>query len=85
MTNSDPTQAISLEQALADLDAIVTNMEKGDLSLEDSLHQFERGIQLMRFCQKTLASAEQKIQILLANGTLGPFNPQEEESMPQGQ
>jgi len=41
-------------------------MEGGDLSLEDSLIHFERGIALTRACQKALSEAEQKIQILLA-------------------
>jgi len=52
-------------------------MEGGDLSLEDSLVHFERGIALTRACQKALTEAEQKIQILLAEDgsqKLQPFS-----------
>ena len=40
-------------------------MEQGDLSLEDSLSHFERGVQLSRACQKALKEAEQKVEILM--------------------
>jgi len=40
-------------------------MEQGDISLEDSLKKFERGIELTRTCQKALQEAEQKVQILV--------------------
>jgi len=53
------------EKALAELEALVEKMEQGDLSLEDSLKHFERGIALTRACQKALVDAEQKVQILL--------------------
>jgi exodeoxyribonuclease VII small subunit len=52
-------------------------MERGDISLEESLKAFERGINLTRTCQQALQEAEQKVQILLEkNGqqTLEPFN-----------
>jgi exodeoxyribonuclease VII small subunit len=53
------------EQALAELEALVEKMEQGDLSLEESLQSFERGIQLTRNCQQALQEAEQKVQVLL--------------------
>ena len=52
------------EAALAELEAIVQRLEQGELSLEESLRQFERGIILTRGCQKALQQAEQKIRIL---------------------
>ncbi len=55
------------EKALGELEALVEKMEQGDLSLEDSLKHFERGIALTRACQKALVDAEQKGQILLQN------------------
>jgi len=51
--------------ALAELEALVEKMEDGNISLEESLKYFERGIALTRTCQKALAEAEQKVQILL--------------------
>ena len=53
------------EQTLAELEAIVEKMERGDLGLEESIRHFERGISLTRACQKALTEAEQKVQILL--------------------
>ncbi len=53
------------EAALDELEKLVDKMEQGDLSLDDSLKYFERGIQLTRTCQQALKDAEQKVQILL--------------------
>jgi len=53
------------EAALAELESLVEQMEQGDLSLDESLKQFERGVELTRACQTALKEAEQKVQILL--------------------
>jgi exodeoxyribonuclease VII small subunit len=66
----------SFEDSLAELEKLVERMEKGDITLEESLQCFERGVALTRTCQKALQEAEQKVQILLEkNGqqTLEPF------------
>lgn len=52
------------EQAMTELEALVEAMESGDLSLEQSMEHFERGIQLTKTCQKSLSEAEQRVQIL---------------------
>lgn len=65
-TDSQPT--IDFEKSLQELEALVEKMEKGDLTLEQSLQDFERGIQLTRACQKALQEAEQKVQILMGKG-----------------
>jgi exodeoxyribonuclease VII small subunit len=57
--------AVDFEAALAELEALVARMERGETSLEESLKDFERGIELTRSCQAALAEAEQKVQILL--------------------
>jgi exodeoxyribonuclease VII small subunit len=70
------SREFDFENALAELEQLVAVMEEGDLSLEDSLKHFERGIALTRACQKALAEAEQKVQILMTSqGTdeLVPF------------
>ncbi|WP_275097240.1 exodeoxyribonuclease VII small subunit [Sedimenticola hydrogenitrophicus] len=56
--------APSFEQALSELESLVETLEQGDLSLEESLKSFERGVALTRTCQQALKEAEQKIQIL---------------------
>ena len=53
------------ESALKELEALVERMERGDISLEESLQHFERGIALTRICQQALTQAEQKVEILL--------------------
>jgi len=53
------------EASLKELETLVETMEKGDLSLEDSLGHFERGVQLSRTCQQALKDAEQKVDILM--------------------
>lgn len=58
------TETPSFEQALSELETLVDTLEQGDLSLEDSLKSFERGVALTRTCQRALKVAEQKIQIL---------------------
>ncbi len=64
------------EDAMQELEKLVELMEQGDISLEESLKAFERGVKLTRACQQALQEAEQKVQILLEqNGqsTLEPF------------
>ena len=70
-----------LEKSLAELEALVEKLEGGDLSLEETLKYFERGVKLTRECQVTLKEAEQKVEILL-NKTIeaepAPFETPEE-------
>ena len=59
------TKTPGFEQSLQELESLVEKMEQGDLSLEDSLSHFERGVQLSRACQQALKEAEQKVEILM--------------------
>jgi exodeoxyribonuclease VII small subunit len=69
------TSTIDFEKALEELETLVERMEQGESSLEDSLKDFERGIELTRSCQAALAEAEQKVQILLEkNGEPADFD-----------
>ena len=56
-----------LEQSLAEINQVIEKMEQGELTIDQSLGQFERGITLVKHCQKILADAEQKVQILIQN------------------
>ncbi|MFA6303259.1 MAG: exodeoxyribonuclease VII small subunit [Legionella sp.] len=58
------TKGMHFEQTISELEEIVKQLEKGELSLDDSLKQFEKGIGLARQCQDVLNQAEQKIEIL---------------------
>ena len=53
------------EQSLKELEILVEKMEQGELSLEESLDHFERGVKLSRACQQALKEAEQKVEILM--------------------
>ena len=55
---------LSFEAAMSDLEALVTKIETGNLSLEDSLKEFENGIKLSRICQSALKDAEHRVKIL---------------------
>ena len=56
---------INFEKSLEELERLVEQMEKGQLTLEDSLRHFERGIELARACQSALQLAEQKVEKLI--------------------
>lgn len=58
---------IDFEKTMQELEKLVERMEKGDLSLEASLKDFERGVELTRLCQSALRDAEQKVQMLMKN------------------
>jgi exodeoxyribonuclease VII small subunit len=60
------------ESALAELEAIVGEMESGQMPLEASLTAYRRGAELLQFCRQQLAGAEQQVKIL-ENGTLVDF------------
>jgi exodeoxyribonuclease VII small subunit len=60
------------EAAIAELEAIVKQLEEGDLPLEKSLERYERGVQLSRFCHARLEEAERRIEVLDERGELKP-------------
>lgn len=63
----------AFEQALQELEQLVDQLEKGDLSLDESLQRFERGVGLARTCQKALRDAEQRVQTLSERSTDAPL------------
>ena len=75
MTEKDPIKAkatepkadagFNFERSIEQLESLVAAMEDGELSLEDSLEAFEKGIKLTRECQSALRQAEQKVQVLM--------------------
>lgn len=74
---SDEKNPIDFERALAELNDLVEKMEKGSLTLQDSLHNFEKGISLIRQCQQELQDAEQKVKILTAQQKLESYREDE--------
>jgi exodeoxyribonuclease VII small subunit len=66
------------EQALSELETIVSQMESGQLPLEQSLAAYKRGTELLQSCQKSLAAIEQQIQILNEAGKLQAYTDQDD-------
>ncbi|HXE79554.1 MAG TPA: exodeoxyribonuclease VII small subunit [Vicinamibacterales bacterium] len=60
------------EAALSELETIVRKLEEGDLTLENSLSLYERGITLSRFCHAKLEEVERRIELLNERGELRP-------------
>ena len=70
--------APEFEKTLAELEKLVVNLEKGDLSLDESLSGFKHGIELTRQCQTVLDNAQQSVEQLMNNDdedSLKPFEP----------
>jgi len=66
--NAKKTESLNFESAMTELENLVTKIEAGNLSLEESLKEFEKGIALSRVCQKALTNAEQRVKILSEDG-----------------
>ena len=68
MAKTEPAEtSVDFEAAMGELETLVEKMEQGEFSLEDSIKQFERGMQLARSCQRALRAAEQKVLKLAAD------------------
>lgn len=85
MSDADPSaqSALSFEQALEGLEAIVERLESGDLALEAALTAFERGVALSRRCAEQLEGAERRIAELVREGNgfaLRPFEVREDDA-----
>lgn len=75
------SENLTFEQSLAELERIVSELEQGDVSLDDALKQFERGIGLVRASQAKLEQAEQKVAILLKQDKDAPLD----DFLPEGE
>ena len=70
---SKHTQPNSFENALSELESIVSQMETGQLPLEHALVAYKRGTELLQFCQRALVTAEQQVHILSENNVLQTY------------
>lgn len=74
MTDKETTgEDLTFEQALGQLETLATRMERGDLSLDEAIESFEKGIGLARSCKSKLDAAEGKIQKLTEDNRLEDF------------
>ena len=63
--NEKPQELPDFEKALEELEVLVEQLESGDLSLDQSLQQFKRGVELTRHCQGVLERAQQTVEQLI--------------------
>jgi len=67
--HDDMIEALSFEASLAELTRLVEKLESGQMSLEDSVSSFEKGVKLSRRCESLLDGAEQRLEILNGHDT----------------
>ena len=79
MTRSVQNDALNFESSLLELEAIVSQMESGNLPLEQSINAYKRGAALLQTCQKSLSDAEQQVRILTEANKLEVFEPNVEQ------
>lgn len=65
---------VKFEEALSRLESLVTRLESGELSLDESLGAFEEGVKLSTLCNSRLDEAERKVETLLADGRRAPLD-----------
>lgn len=75
MTKPAQNEAPNFESALLELEAIVSQMESGNLPLAQSIDAYKRGAALLQTCQKSLSDADQQIRILTEANQLEAFTP----------
>lgn len=76
---ASPANPASFEEAMAELDQLVTRMESGDLPLEASVTAYQRGSVLVKFCAQQLDAVENQVK-MLEGGMLKPFAGEADEA-----
>ena len=74
MTPNSPPEALTFEKAIEELETLVARMEDGKLPLEESLAAYQRGAELIKFCEARLSDAQARGAIL-EGGELRDFKP----------
>ena len=72
-SKSQPKAAPKFEATIAELEAIVAQMESGNLPLDQSIKAYKRGAELLQSCQQSLTDAEQQVRILTDANKLATF------------
>ncbi len=78
MPNKNSSSQPSFESAIAELEALVSQMESDKLPLEQSINAYKRGAELLQICQKSLVDAEQQVRILTEANKLASFSANDE-------
>lgn len=70
---------MKFEEAIKELEAVVSSLESGENGLDESIALFEKGIKLSKQCQKMLDTAEKKVRMLMSDGSTQDFLGEEEQ------
>jgi len=81
MARKNNEDKLSFEEALEQLEAIIQQVETGQIGLEQSIDQYEKGMQLIKYCREILTQAEKRIEIIKTEG--GPTPPPGPETAAQ--
>lgn len=76
MQNKSEEATLNYETAIAELEAIVSQMESENLTLEQSLSAHKRGAELLKICQQSLTEAEQQVRIVSEANKLNAYHPE---------
>ncbi|RBI85474.1 exodeoxyribonuclease VII small subunit [Rhodosalinus halophilus] len=68
MTEAKPVEQMSFEEAMRELETVVTQLERGDVALEESIRLYERGAELKARCETKLKEAEEKVAQITLDG-----------------
>ncbi|MGM0554106.1 MAG: exodeoxyribonuclease VII small subunit [Pseudomonadota bacterium] len=82
MTDTEPDTPAEFEANLEALEALVARMESGELGLEQSLGEFQQGIELARRCQKALDDAQRRMEALTGDSSPDSDDPPGEPNVP---
>ena len=66
-------EQMSLEEAFERLEALLTEMDREDLPLEEAFSRYEEGMKLLKYCSGTIDKVEKKVQVLSEDGILEDF------------
>ncbi|WP_212522825.1 exodeoxyribonuclease VII small subunit [Actibacterium sp. MT2.3-13A] len=72
MSNETPVDKMSFEQAMGELEQVVTRLERGDVPLQDSIALYERGAKLKKRCEDELKRAEEKVAAITLDAEGNP-------------
>ncbi|HLF29659.1 MAG TPA: exodeoxyribonuclease VII small subunit [Xanthomonadales bacterium] len=76
--SKSPVQQPDFEKSLAELEGLVVKLESGELSLDQSLAYFKRGVELTRHCQSVLDEAQQAVELLTQSDSANKQSPVED-------
>lgn len=68
-----PVEELSFEEAIKKLEITIEKLEKEELTLDETLQNFQEGMKLTQHCKKILGQAEEKVELLLEDGTTVEF------------